>query len=85
MKIWFIIAILTTGLLCSCKPAGDSSAPAAPVSVAKGDVGDSYDTVISKLGTPNINSKTDHSVVLIYDQVEIKLQSNVVVTVYDHR
>jgi len=48
-------------------------------------VGDSYAMVLDKLGQPNIDSRTDNSRVLIYDKVELKLQDDAVVTIYDHR
>ncbi|MEE9369302.1 MAG: hypothetical protein V3V05_10655 [Pontiella sp.] len=47
--------------------------------------GDSFEMVFDKLGEPNIDSSTQSSRVLIYEEIEIKLQSNVVVAVFDHR
>jgi hypothetical protein len=48
-------------------------------------VGDTTEQVFEKLGKPNIDSTSETSQVLIYDEIEIKLQSNVVVEVFDHR
>lgn len=49
------------------------------------EIGDHYDQVILKLGKPNLESKTQHSLVMIYDQIEVKLENLVVVEVFDHR
>lgn len=48
-------------------------------------VGEAYEDVLEKLGKPNIDSSSEQSRILIYDEMELKLQSNVVVEVFDHR
>ena len=48
-------------------------------------VGESYESVLDRLGSPNVNSISKNSRVLIYDEIEIELQDNVVSVVYDHR
>ena len=70
---------------CGKKEAAPAEPPAAEVHRAEIKVGDSYSQVLEELGKPNIESKTQNSLVLIYDDIEVKLQSNVVIEVFDHR
>jgi hypothetical protein len=60
-------------------------AESAPKKKQRIEVGDSYSSVVEKLGKANINSVTENSRVLIYDKMEIKLSNDVVIAVYDHR
>ena len=70
-------------MICGCNRNGSAQQSVSPkVTIEEGE---SYETVIAKLGEPNIESSTQSSRVLIYDNIELKLQSNVVVSVYDHR
>ena len=48
-------------------------------------VGDSYSTVMDKLGRPNLETVSDRSRILVYDKIELILTNDIVATVYDHR
>ena len=85
MKQLIIVLALFSMALVGCERAEESVE--LPVRSEKADVnvGDSYADVLDKLGKPNINSVTENSRVLIYDRIEVKLESDVVVEVFDHR
>lgn len=85
MKRLLILTMISIGFLCGCKPGGEASLTSSITPDAVISEGESYESIIERLGPPNISSRSQKSVVLIYDQVEIKLQSNAVVSVYDHR
>ena len=83
MKPLFFFCVLAIGLLTGC---GNKEPPKDQVTKKSSvNVGDSYEDVIDKLGRPNLETVSQNSRVLIYDRVELKLQSNMVVMVYDHR
>ncbi len=87
-----ILAFSTVSVcfLSGCNPAEPvADAPSVAQTQAPGRKlvaeGESYAAVCEKLGKPNIDSSTHTSRVLIYDEIEIKLQNDSVVAVYDHR
>ena len=87
-----IVAISTAvlGLFSGCNPVEPATETSPGVEAPKVEKtmvveGDSYADVYEKLGKPNIDSSTQTSRVLIYDEIEIKLQDDAVVAVYDHR
>jgi|GEM_PF-4045709 len=87
MRHVVIIGLASLCMLAGCsKKESDVKEPAkVDVPLKKSvNVGDSYADVIEKLGKPNIETVTKSSRVLIYDEMELVLQSNAVKTVYDY-
>lgn len=82
MKQVWIALMVGISTLCGCGKSEPVNMPAAPTKI---EVGESYVSVIDKLGKPNINSVSQSSRVLIYDKLEIKLEQDVVTAVFDHR
>ena len=80
LVITLLAALALTG--CSQK---EKAAPQPESGYTEIKVGQTYEDVIDALGDPNIETTSERSRVMIYDAVEIKLQSNVVVEVFDHR
>ena len=76
------ITVFAALALAGCSPKEEPEP--APVRIEV-QAGETYEDVLGKLGSPNLESKSKNSVILIYDDIEIKLQSNVVVEVFDHR
>ena len=68
-------------LLAEMAEAAETNAPP-PVHV---EVGESYVSLLEKLGDPNIDSLSRNCRILIYDEIEIRLEGDLVVKVYDHR
>lgn len=84
--IFFSIGISCMLAGCGKQESSDREVPKAEMPAKTTvNVGDSYADVIEKLGKPNIETVTKSSRVLIYDQIELMLQSNAVIKVYDYR
>ena len=85
MKNLLILAFLSLFVLFGCAP--EEVPPEVQKTPQKVmiEVGDSYESVLERLGKPNVSSATKNSRVMIYDEIEIKLKNNSVSVVYDHR
>lgn len=84
MKL-FCIALLAGAALFGCSKEKEMGSELPEEVKIEVSMGETYDDVLEKLGKPNIDSEGENSRILIYDDMEIKLQSNVVTEVFDHR
>lgn len=84
MYCFILLAVLTVA---GCSKEKAEEIVIEPVEEVRVEIGpgETYEEVIQKLGRPNIDSTTEQSRILIYDDMELKLQSNIVVEVFDHR